>query len=79
MIIPESEQREVLIYAFRYALGRATYCTHTMQEVIKQAWPDLSLADRGLIKREISDAGECNRLGMECDAVGWIEILDLED
>ena len=40
MLIPESEQRDLLIYAFRYTLGRCTYAPHTVIAVLKQSWPE---------------------------------------
>lgn len=78
ILIRESAQSEILTYAFRYCLGRSTYCTKSMQDEIKFAWPGLTDGDKELYKREILEAKERGRLGMEMDAKGWLEILDLE-
>jgi len=67
-------EREVLIYAFRYTLGRSTYATGIMQDVLRSEWNRMSLPDQQLIKREINEAPS---LGMEeVDAPGWKAILD---
>lgn len=78
-LIPQSEQREALIYAFRYALGRMTYATHTMQQVITQAWPHLNDGTKELIKREIRQAEEDKMIGHECDRQGWLKLLELPE
>lgn len=79
MLIPESDQRDLLIYAFRYTLGRATYAPHTVVAVLKRCWKDLSSHDRELFKREIREALEINRAGHECDKAAWREILALPE
>lgn len=78
-LIPPVYQREVLIYAFRYALGRSTYAVWTMCRVIESAWPQLSAGDRKLIKREIRNAIMDKMAGMDMDAAEWSQLLDLED
>lgn len=78
-LIQQSEQREVLIYAFRYALGRMTYSTMTMQHVITQAWPHLNDGTKALIRREIMQAEEDQMIGHECDRQGWLKLLELPE
>lgn len=77
MIISEIDQREFLIYGFRYALGRSSYAVYTVSQAIKKAWPKLTQADRELIQREIREAIESGRYGMECDRESWEQILCL--
>ena len=77
MLIPESEQRDLLIYAFRYTLGRCTYAPHTVIAVLKQSWPELSVGDKALYKREITEAIENDMAGHDCDKKAWETILDL--
>lgn len=79
VLIRLEDQRDLLIYAFRYCLGRRTYATHTMQQALKQAWPNLSAGDRAMYKREIREAQENMHLGDDCDAQGWLEVLTWED
>ena len=71
-------KRDVLIYAFRYALGRSTYATGIMQRVLRDEWPNMSQGDQLLYKREIKEAHDRNQLGMEqVDAHGWLALLEL--
>lgn len=77
MLISEGDQRDVLVYAVRYTLGRSTYSTSTMQSVLVCAWPELTKPERAFYKKEIREA---RSLGDEkIDAPGWKAILDLED
>ncbi len=71
-------ERDVLIYAFRYALGRATYSTSTMSRLIYKNWGVLSEHDKRLFQREIQEAFDLEQYGMECDKASWQIILDLE-
>ena len=77
MLIPESEQLDLLIYAFRYTLGRRTYAPHTVIDVLKQCWHELHDGDKALFKREIAKAIENDMAGDECDKKAWQSILDL--
>ncbi len=78
MLIPEHEQRDVLIYAFRYTIGRATYAVHTMVEVITYAWDDMDAHSKKLIKREIKEAIDSKRAGHLCDIEMWETILSFD-
>lgn len=77
-LIPVEDQRDILIYAFRYTLGRMTYAPYTIITVLKQCWGELSDADKRLYQREIREAIELNKAGMDCDVQAWSEILKLE-
>ena len=79
LLIPYADQREILLYAFRYALGRMTYSTYTMQHAITEAWPMLNDGAKALIKREIREYEAENMLGMECDRQGWLKLLELPE
>lgn len=78
-LIPPVYQRDVLIYAFRYALGRSTYVVRDMCTVIAAAWSQLPESDRKLIKDEILFAVTNGFAGMDMDAAEWSQLLDLED
>jgi hypothetical protein len=71
-------KHDILICAFRYAIGRCTYTPSIVAETITDEWPDLSKENRRLIQSEIRYAIERNRAGMDCDVEIWEEILDLE-
>lgn len=76
MVIPKSEQRDCLIYAFRYALGRMSMSVMTVSQVILDSWSSLSRHDQQLIQREINYAIEHGNAGMACDIARWQMILD---
>lgn len=65
MLIQETDQRDLLVYAFRYVLGRQTYATATMQDVLRISWLQLERENRVLFKREIREARDRRRLGDE--------------
>jgi len=78
MLIPEAEQRDFLVYAFRYTLGRRTYAPHTVIQVLKSAWGELSEGDKNLYRREIRNAINDGMAGADFDAKAWAEILELK-
>ena len=73
-----SEQRDILIYAFRYALGRMTYAVHTVSEIIIRDWDTFSEFDKSLFKKEIKEAIRMDCIGMKMDRKQWSKILELE-
>lgn len=76
-LIPIENQRDILIDAFRHTLGRKTYAPHTVIGVIFNSWNQISAHDRKLIQREIKEAIERGRAGMEFDAKAWATLLEL--
>ena len=72
-----THDREILIYAFRYALGRCTYASQTMSYVIRKNWAQLSEHDKQLFKREIEQAIEQDMAGMDCDVAEWKKVLEM--
>lgn len=76
MLIPKGEQRDLLIYAFRYALGRMSMSVLTVSQVIIDSWAALSKHDKELMHREIKQAIESGRAGERCDIARWQIILN---
>lgn len=69
--------RETLFYAFRYALGRASFAPSVVMDNIKANIDDLSIGD---VKAYIKEIGECKHLGMDMDESEWLRFKDyLED
>lgn len=66
---------DILIYAFRYMLGRSSYGVGIMTDAIKEAWPALLEHDKALIHREIRQAIEQNFAGNDYDIQDWEQIL----
>ena len=70
--------REILFYAFRYALGRSTYAVHTMVECIENNWESLTIHDKNKIKKEIRDMFLDRTTLMDMDKREWTKILELQ-
>ena len=79
MIIALDIQEELLIYAFRYTLGRASYAPHTVIGIIKTSWSDFNESTRELFKREINEAFLRNKLGHDYDKQAWLSIVELPE
>ena len=79
MKIETDDDRQILIAAFRYALGRCGYMPSVVAGVLTQCWPDLTEHDQLLIKREIAEAMERGYAGMDCDVASWRRVLALGD
>lgn len=72
-----SVDREVLFYAFRYALGRMSYAPTTVMDNIKSNIDKISEGDLTSYIREIE---ECQHYGMEMDERHWLSFKKfLED
>ena len=79
--IEQRDLRDIFIYAFRYTLGRSTYSVSTMATLIKNNSKNFSDADIKLYMREINEALQENRCGMDMDCSTWkhlYEWLELE-
>ncbi|MBO0602747.1 hypothetical protein I2483_13850 [Sporosarcina sp. E16_3] len=61
--------KEILFYAFRYALGRMSYAPSTIMDNIKANINDLSTGD---IQAYIREVAECENYGMEMDKTSWL-------
>lgn len=69
-----SEPRLILLFAFRYALGRRTMAPSIVAKELKDNWHLLTDFDKDKIRQEISEHQD---LGMNCDVETWNEILNL--
>ena len=77
MTIEEYQSREMLIYAFRYALGRMSAAPSTMIFIIGANLKSISNEDLKLFIREINEADDNNMLGMEdIDKPMWLRLKD---
>ena len=66
--------REILIYAFRYALGRCSVAPIAVRDAIKEHYDVLTDYDVKLIIREIDQAIESDMAGMACDVTTWTTV-----
>lgn len=62
-------EREILIYAFRYSLGRMTFAPTNVIEAIKDNIRSISSNDIRLFMKEIK---ECESYGMDMDKENWL-------
>lgn len=67
----------VVIAAFRYALGRRSYAVSLISDWLIKNWKEISINDQTLIKREIQEALDRDRAGMQMDRQDWEKVLKL--
>jgi len=72
------KDRNILFYAFRYALGRSTYAVADVVESIINIWESIHPAEQLMYKKEIKEAIESKRAGMDMDVIQWEKILELK-
>jgi len=65
-----------LMCAQRYALGRMTYVVGSVTSQIIENWNVFSESDKQVMLKEIKEAIEQDRAGMECDILRWNEVID---
>ena len=69
----------VLECAFRYALGRSTYVTEAVSNIMIDCWDALPKSKRIKFISEIRKASEENKIGMEMDKNVWWRLVLLEE
>ncbi len=70
------DQNTVIFYAFRYALGRATYAVGDVIEIIETHLDIITQYNKHLMIKEIKQAIEYDRAGWDCDRKDWEELLE---
>lgn len=69
----------MLMWAFRYALGRRTGAVMNVCDHLKMHWKKLKPQTQQQIKDEIRDyPTKYSKLGDQCDIESWEEILNLK-
>lgn len=68
--------KEILIYAFRYALGRQSIAPLVVVDYILENIDKISEWDLNLIRKEISIAIECWNAWSEIDVNNWKRLLN---
>jgi hypothetical protein len=61
----------VLMYAFRYALGRMTYAVGDMADILIANRESLRIDWRAQVARDITEAIDNDAAGMSCDREQW--------
>ena len=75
MRLRDEDIRELMIYAFRYTLGRSTYAPHTVIKILHDNWNFLTKSDKELYQREIREAIDHDMAGMSVDKNAWKTLL----
>lgn len=70
----DHELNELLFCAFRYALGRKTYITSTVCELIIKYKFEISHNELKLMIREIEHALHSDNAGQQCDIDSWKKV-----
>ncbi len=66
---------DILFWAFRYALGRMTYCVADVAEALIINAPYIQRRNRDQIIREINEAIMRKQAGMDMDVQRWREVV----
>lgn len=77
-------ESEIYFYAFRYCLGRMTYCVSDFCRQATKKISKIKTHDLELMVKEITEAEQwkkenpdCHRiLGMECDRAEWLKFRE---
>ena len=76
LIHPRSEE-DILLYAFRYALGRQSYAVGVVVDALEYAWDGLRPDTRELIAKETKEAIATGSAGAAMGVAEWMRILEL--
>lgn len=67
----------ILVCAFRYALGRATYVVSIVVNELHSNWSELRESDRELIVREILEhKKKFGKIGHDIDEREWMTLVE---
>jgi|GEM_PF-2836034 len=64
------------ICAIRYCFGRMTYMPSLIVDATKANWSLLTPQDRAIILKDVAQAIQDGRLGMDCDKQMWLAFYD---
>ena len=68
----------ILVFAFRYALGRMSAAPSIVIRELKVNWSEIKTYTKEQIQEDIRDAIKRNMAGMACDVKSWNEVLEWE-
>ena len=72
-----STDENILVFAFRYALGRKTTAPGIVADVLINRWNDLKPHTQIQVQREIGSAMAMGEAGSSCDLDTWQKVLAL--
>lgn len=68
---------DIIFYAFRYCLGRQTYCVSDFVHEVIAIAPRLPKNVKTLMINEIDEAIEAKRAGAEIDKAEWLRLKNM--
>jgi len=68
----------IIMYSFRYCLGRKTSAVSEMADYLFDNWDKLRPFTQNQMQEEIKYAIKRGYAGMDCDVIEWKKILDLK-
>jgi hypothetical protein len=74
--IPSEDLCSLLICSFRYALGRSTYISFEISELVKKYHHLLSDHEKTQIIKDIESASLHKRIGQACDKLVWLDLAE---
>ena len=69
-------QENIIMWAFRYALGRRTGAVQDVIDCLDKNWNQLKQFTRDQIKIEIKIAIDRDEAGSQCDVKNWKRVLE---
>ena len=67
----------ILVFSFRYALGRISTAPSIVAGVLINKWEELDQVTQDQIKHDIRTSIRLGDAGMECDVKTWQAVLKL--
>ncbi len=64
-------------WAFRYAIGRKSYCVSDVVDIVRKHIDKLDIQTREKMAEEIIKAINAGNAGMACDVVDWTKLLEV--
>ena len=81
MILNKEFDRDIIIYAFRYTLGRHSYAPSLMRSKLDEIWDQISDGDKQIIYKDIEEHMRYIYLSRPdpCSAIAILERDDLRE
>ena len=79
MILNGKYDRDVIIYAFRYTLGRHSYAPSLMRDKLDEVWEQLDECDRNQILKEVGEHKEHTERISEKSGMDFNTTYDLSE
>ncbi len=75
LLINQDDLETLLFLSFRYALGRSTYVTGEVADLINKHQGCLGTNTKDVIKKDICNAIDKGQAGMQMDVDEWLKLV----